>query len=138
MQKVNSKKTVVPNSSKNENIRIILVAVVIQLVAYLITSLVCFAADIKRDILVIFSLIAFSIGSFTASFYTGRKKRKKGLINGVLFTLPANTVLIASSLIANNFSCDYFMLITASVLIVSSALGGIISVNVRKKSKIKR
>lgn len=79
---------------------------------------------------------ALAVSDFISGFYCGIKIRKNGMLNALLFCLPVNLVYFLASVIINTFKIDLTMLFSSIIIIVSSMLGGIFSVNY--KSKIKR
>ena len=81
------------------------------------------------------AVFSFSVCSFIGAFYAGRKIHKNGISIGFLFCLPLNTVVILASVAANSFKIDLTALISFIILIISSMLGGIVSVNMRVKVK---
>lgn len=70
--------------------------------------------------------------------YAGYKIHKNGISVGFLFCLPFNAIVTLASIVANSFKVDLTAVISFFILIVSSMLGGIFSVNIRIKARPKR
>ena len=72
-----------------------------------------------------------------SGFITASKKREKGMLYGTLYSLPSNITVMLVSAAFNSFSIDYNLFLTFSLLVVCSAAGGVLSVNIKpKKPKI--
>lgn len=130
--RTNSKKK---KSTKNAElsgfIRIQIYALIIYFVMFFAFSLVCLATDLSKDYTYYVSLALFSVSSFLVGFISGTKIRQNGLVTGVLHALPMNLLLLVTSLVFNGFKADYSALISAVVMILASAVGGIVSVNIK-------
>lgn len=123
------------NSSNNKDIflKCLIFSLACYVIVYLISCSAALIFDLNDNYDFYVSLISFSSASFCSGFYTGIKLRKNGLISGLVFTLPANLILILTCLIISDFKTDITLLITAVALLVSSALGGIVAVNKRHR-----
>ncbi|MBQ7118220.1 MAG: TIGR04086 family membrane protein [Clostridia bacterium] len=98
-----------------------------------ILSAVCVKADINKESMSYIALVFIGVISLTTGFLFGIRERKNGIVCGILGALPVNLLIIAVSLIINKFSVDINILYTALVCLVSSSVGGIVSVNIRMK-----
>ena len=106
---------------------------IIKCSVLLISSSVIFAFDISSDYFLF--IILFGLGNLLTGYIVGKKKKKKGLIFAVLYTLPTNLLIVLISTLINDFNVDYIIFITFIILVISSATGGIISVNLKNKIK---
>ena len=118
---------------KNEFIKSLLIAGLIYLSMFVFFSFIGLFADISIKNIYYLSLIQFSVSSFITGFISALKKRKNGLVCGIIGALPLNVSVLILSLVINSFSIDLRMLVSFLILIISSAAGGVISVNTRLK-----
>lgn len=131
--KPKSRKTRADNSTVSTFINVQIFSLITYIVVFLIFSFVALAADLSRKYDYLFSVIIFVICSFLTGFYAGNKQRQNGLLTGVVYSLPMNTLTLLISLIFSDFNADYSIIITALLLVVSSAVGGILAVNKRHR-----
>ncbi len=80
------------------------------------------------------SLASLSLASFVSGIVIGFAFRKNGMLKAVVFTSPVNLFIIIASVFINSFTIDYHIILSLAALVISAAIGGIISVN----SKIRR
>lgn len=106
-------------------------AVICYIAVFFIGVLIALAADLPSKYDYIFSLVLFAACSLISGFFAGMKIREKGLIVGVLYTLPANLIVALISLLLNDFNIGINLLITFTVLILAGGIGGILAVNKR-------
>ena len=108
-------------------------AVLIYVIIFIIISSVALVADLPAKYDFLCSLLGFTISSFAVGFYVGQKLRQKGLLAGIIYSLPANTLVVLISLIFSDFSFGINIVITAIALLVTAGVGGIVAVNNRLK-----
>lgn len=117
---------------------IIILEAVIFLLYLIISLIVCtvlYLSDIQTDIYYYIILAALALTSFVSGYITGKKMKKNGLVNGVLYNIFIVIIIILTSLILNGFTFDYRLFLTLGLMIVMSAIGGISAVNTRRKSR---
>lgn len=124
------------NNKTNSPLMLIFSAFVLQVIFFLAACILALSFDIERDNYYIFSVAAFAVGSIASGFVTARVLKKNGMLYGTLFALPSNLLCILLSAVLNKFSVDYNLLLSFALLIVCSAAGGVISVNLRPKKII--
>ena len=127
------KKNNIGNKNIKEYLKLQLVGFIIYLIFFIIASAVSVMADIKIDYMTYISMLFIGLSSLFTGFISGIKERKDGIIRGVLGALPLNLSVIIISLIFSHFKADLSLLYTVAVCLVMSAVGGIISVNIRLK-----
>lgn len=103
--------------------------------AFLACGALGLSMNISRSSAFYPAVFSFSVCSFIGAFYAGRRIHKNGMSTGFLFCLPLNAIVILASVAANSFRIDLTALISFVILIISSMLGGIVSVNMRVKAK---
>ncbi len=129
-QRKNSNKK---NDSLKKYIKYQLIILLFYFVLFLIFCSVSVVADVNKDILPYISVFFICVGSLAAGFFAGIKERKNGILSGLSYALPSDIIWITVSLILNGFKADIILPITVFASIILSALGGIISVNIKLK-----
>lgn len=89
--------------------------------------------DLSKEYIYYVSLVIFCIAPFLVGFISGVKIRKNGLLVGAIHALPIGLLFVILSAIINGFQIDLRTLITIAIMILSSAIGGIVSVNIKLK-----
>lgn len=131
--KPKSRKTRADNSTVSTFINVQIFSLITYISVFLIFSFIALAADLSRKYDYLFSVIIFVICSFLTGFYSGNKLRQNGLLTGIVYSLPMNTLTLLISLIFSDFKADSSIIITVLLLVVSSAVGGILAVNKRHR-----
>lgn len=108
-------------------------ALIVGFFIFVTVCLIAYFTDLitKHDYYV--SLLAFSSISFLTGFYSGIKIRNKGLITGIVFSVPIITLFLIISLALNGFKADYNILYSVVSMFVFASAGGIFAVNKRLK-----
>ncbi len=131
------------NSEKKNNnviksIRLVLYCLTIQVCILSALCIFYLIADINTVLVYPFTVIGLCAGNMLSGYISGRVIRQNGLINGVIYTLPSTIVILFLSLYLNDFSIGFKMPLSAVLLCVFAASGGILSVNIKKRAKLKR
>lgn len=114
-----------------------MIAAISYLSVFLVSSIVCLSLDLKKNTMFYVSVLSFAAASFLCAYYAGYKIHKNGLVVGLLYALPTNILVIIISVIVNGFKIDLTGIISFFILIISSMLAGVLSVNTKLKSKRK-
>ena len=124
----------------NDRIRLLLINFIIEASFFLVGAAIALFVDIKSSSYYSACLLFLGLGCFVSGFVTARKIKQNGLLNAVIYSLPGNMLYIILSSVLNNFNIDYHIIFSLILVVISSAIGGIISVNERPKlkSKVKR
>lgn len=130
----NSKK----DSDTNKNIVMFFVPLGLQLVIYVFACILSFTFDFSDKHYRIIFLIYISIASFISGLIIVAKKRQKGMLNAVLYNLPATMLVLLTSFILNGFTLNLQICFSIFLSVLFAAAGGILSVNRKKKIKHKR
>ena len=112
-------------------IKVQIFGLTIYLLLFLLSGFIVMSADLKHSYDLLFSLATFAVCSFITAFYAGTKIRERGIIVGLIYTLPLNTLVMLVSLIFADFKADYIVLISVVILLLSGVIGGITGVNLR-------
>lgn len=140
MQKQSVKnKTAKPDRGKIKAVLLpILYSLLLQSCFFVAACILSLLIGISRSDYYLACVVALSLGSAAAGFASGKIKGERGMLYGTLFTLPSNVIYIFLSVALNGFSFDYNLFLSFAVLVVCSAVGGIVSVNTRSKPRIKK
>lgn len=120
---------------QNENLLMFLLPFVLLFSALLLASLVSVFIDLEKKLNFPVITVIFSLCTFLSAFLVAGKKRKKGLVAGIIYNLPSVIIILLLSLILNGFSADLNILLSFVTMLISSALGGVIGVNRKQKAK---
>lgn len=133
----NKKKTV--SSRKSDSVfSLLFTNASVQTSVFVIFTFISFLAGIKSDMYFIVSFISLCIGSIITGFISGRIKKRNGMLFGAIYSLFFNTLIITLSLIFNAFSIDLTTVFSFTAPVLCSCIGGILAVNIKRNSKIKR
>ena len=125
------------NGRKSENavintfLKIEIIGAVIYFIMFIMSAFIAMSADFKSGSDMIVSLAVFSLCSFLTALIAGVKIRERGLLVGLIYTLPLNTLVLLLSLLFADFSVDYHFVVSAISLLFSGSIGGIVGVNLR-------
>ncbi len=124
-------------SRKSENliintfVKIQLMGIIIYAVIFLLSSMIAMSADLKQSYDIIISLTTFSMCSFITALFAGLKIRERGLLVGLIYTLPLNSLILLISLCFADFEIDFRIFLTGLMLLIFGAIGGVAGVNLR-------
>lgn len=125
------------NTAINVHFILIFMCFGIETAALLIASFFSFAIDVKSADLYLVSTVSLCVGCLISAFITVRKRKRNGLLNGILYCLPANIFYMLLSSAFNSFEIDMRTAVSFIIIVAFSAIGGIVSVNFKQKIKIK-
>lgn len=113
----------------------ILSGILAVLIILFIFSLVISKVDIADSVLSVMTTGAVGIGSFVASFISGKILKSKGLIVGAVcaFIFCIIILVLGVSAFSNNFSS--LGIIKCVVIVSSSLIGGVSGVNFKIRKK---
>ena len=114
-------------------IKVQVFALGVYIAIFMLFCIIALMADLAVKYDYVFSLAGFALGSFATGFFSGLKLRQNGLLSGLIYSLPANTLVVLVSLIFSDFNVGINIVVTAVVLLVSAAVGGVVAVNRRRK-----
>ncbi len=127
------------NKQLNKNSKKIIISFAVLLFIYFITSfsicLLMYGIELPQVSIYYIVLISMIVSSFAGGFVSGKVHMKNGLVNGLLYNLPFVLLFLIISLILNNFEIDYKGAISLFSMLLSSAGGGIFSVNSSRKKR---
>lgn len=132
------KKSIKKDSNKTKNIMLFLVPLCLQFLLYILICIISFVFDLSDKYYHLMFIVYISIASFVSGLIIGNKKRQNGMLNAVLYNLPATILVLLISFILNGFALNLQILLSLLFSLLFAASGGIVSVNRKKKIKIKR
>ena len=111
-----------------------LVGSIVFIILTLIMCAVLLKTDLSRNTYLPLLMIISALSGMISGFSAVRKKREKGLVNGLTASIvPAIVILIAMSVAYKGFSV--FELIVAACCLFGGGIGGIAAVNIKMKRK---
>lgn len=120
---------------KSLTIGVILGTAVISLLL-IFCALLMSLGVIGIDFANICSTLSISIGAFIAGFFTLKKLKKNGLVTGLILGGILFLIFTCISLIATLSAPSLLTLLKGIITVISSAIGGILGVNISNKRKI--
>lgn len=123
-------------STLKQQVTMFLIPLLSITLVYTTACIAAYIINVKQENYFIFSMGGLCLGCAAAGFITGVKKRRKGMIYAVLYSLPSIVLYAVISMIINSFKIDYTLIVSVVLPVIFSALGGIISVNMRTRPKV--
>ena len=133
VKKKSSLKRIKDKKSLNQ-FKFIIIDLLIKAAIILTLSVIVLTLDIEINY--IFLIVTIGICNALMGYIIGSEKKKNGLFLALIYTLPGNLSLLVISLILNGFKFDYFAFLTLTTMMITSAVGGVVSVNKKKKIKV--
>ena len=133
VKKKSSLKRIKDKKSLNQ-FKFIIIDLLIKAAIILTLSVIVLTLDIEINY--IFLIVTIGICNALMGYIIGSEKKKNGLFFALIYTLPGSLSLLVISLILNGFKFDYFAFLTLTTLMITSAVGGVVSVNKKKKIKV--
>ena len=125
--------TISDNETIDTFVKVQIFAVIVYLILFLLFCTVALVADLSSKYDFVCALLSFSLGSFIVGFFTGNKLKQNGLLAGIIYSAPINSLVVLVALLYSDFAVDLNIVITVATLIVSAAIGGVVAVNRRRK-----
>lgn len=86
---------------------------------------------------IIFSIIIISISLFSGGIVIGSKQSSKGWLGGLKYALVFLILLFIIDFFIFNVSINFKFFVFCSIIVISSALGGMVGINKFKKNDSK-
>lgn len=136
----NISKRVTINECSFIDVKSYLIAISVSLICtsifLIIFSLIISKKSIPHAFFSILALIAVSISSFIGSFILSKINKQKGLINGMFLGLIISSIIYIIGIAFNGMTVTNLLYIKFISIIISSCLGGVLGINIKKKNKI--
>jgi len=102
---------------------------VATIICLMLFAFVMTGIDVSEGAIATFGSVSVCVGSYFFSFLVGKKRRKDGILIGILCGAISFSILIVINLLflKNPFSSSFFSKL--SMIIICSIIGGIIGVN---------
>lgn len=112
----------------------ILISCIVGVLAILCSMCICavlvLLVDIPIKYISILCSICLAIGGYTSGYVSAIKRQKKGVLSGILCgTILFILILLLNRLLYNGY-WHYNVLLKGTILIITSAIGGIKSANI--------
>lgn len=101
----------------------------------LISAAAIILLGLDRAYSVPFATVSLALGSFAAAYYVSRKSERKGYIIGTVIGLVSFAAVTVISLIVNKSGLTLNTLFHFIIVLLASAIGGILGVNKGKNKK---
>ncbi len=112
-----------------------LIGIAVTLLFMCVFAAVILLLGLDRGYTVPFSTVSLSLGSFAAAFYVSSKSQHKGYLIGTLVGLISFAAVTVISLIISNSGLSINTLFHFIIIVLASAIGGILGVNKGKNKK---
>ena len=117
-------------------LKTVVLAIVFTIIALLLLTAYIAYGDISEESAVLCVKTATFVSMFSAGFMTARKRRKTGLLSGLVSGgIYVLIMLMAGLLVVDGFSVNGETLLMYLISVLSSSIGGIFGVNFKKKNK---
>ncbi len=112
-----------------------LIGVAVTLISMCLFAAVILFCGLDRGYSVPFATISLALGSFTAAYIVSRKSERRGYLIGTLIGLVTFAVVTIISLVVNKNGLTMNTLFHFIIIVLASAIGGILGVNKGKNKK---
>lgn len=107
------------------------------LIVFSIFSLVMVKFDYSEKYVPFMTIIASVISTYIGGYWSAKFINKKGLMVGVITSVPLAVLIIALAVMATNGSLNYMAAIAVVLMVIFGGIGGIMSVNRNPKRRKK-
>lgn len=108
----------------------VLFNLIIFTVLFFIAGFICLKTNLSRDNYYLTVLAVSILCSLSCGFSYCRKTGEKGILNGFISVIPATVIITVLSVILSENGITVKLPLTAAVMLLSGALGGITGVNI--------
>ena len=112
-----------------------LIGIAVTFAFLLIFSAAIILFGLDRAYSVPFATVSLALGSLAAAYYVSRKSEKKGYLIGTFIGLISFAAVTVISLIVNKSGLTLNTLFHFIIILLASAIGGILGVNKGKSKK---
>ena len=105
-------------------------------VFFLTAVIIAFLSDCSQVLYFYIAVGAMHIAAALSAAFFAKREKKNGLLVGIKTTALSNIIFLTAALVCCGFQPDFRLLISAVILFLSAALGGIIGVNIQTKTKL--
>ena len=124
----------IDKSAAGEIVKGAVTGVVILILFILISVVLILKTKINEQYYLPIYLLNIVFVGFISGYFSAKKKRKNGLINGVIASFIPSLILFISSSVADG-DIHIITSLPSIIIIVFGAIGGITSVNLKRKIK---
>lgn len=109
---------------------------IVLIISLFIAASVCLAVDMSDNYSTLVSGICLGIGSMVSGFLSGKKIKSGGIINGGACGALLYFLVFLISLFISKSGFSAVSISHSAISLISSSIGGVISVNLSQKRKI--
>lgn len=133
MKKISKRKVASGNKNKLKAFAITsMFTVLLYILLFAVSGFICYKTDIPTDKYYIIMLIISGISALAGGFRNARVNKEKGLINGIIGSVPVILITITAGLLFNNGIPGIYMLLPIVVSLISGAVSGTVAINMRR------
>lgn len=96
----------------------------------LLSAMICYLTDINYDKYYLFLLASAVVSAFVSGLGYSRKKKKNGIVSGIISAVPIAVIILIFSLIATKGNVTVLLPVTMGSAIISGAVSGTLGVNI--------
>lgn len=101
-------------------------------VLFAVFAAVLLKGGVKQSLYPFIALGISALAAFVSGFAAVRPIRRNGILLGIFSSIPIIVVIIAALLITNRGDLGFFTLMMIPLMLLTGAVGGIVSVNMRR------
>ncbi len=119
------------NKSKVKNFAVSsLITITIYIIMFLMAAFICYKADISRDKYFLMMIIVSAVSSLFGGVRLTHINKQKGLINGILGSIPVALITLISAVLFNNGIPTLQTIIPIVTSIAVGAVSGATAINI--------
>ena len=107
-------------------------SLILLAVLFALSAFICYKADAEHKYYFIIMIIICSVSSFFGGVFASGKMKEKGIICGLLGALPVIVFTVIASVAAGGFAPGIKLLVVCLAMLLSGAVGGILTANMRR------
>ena len=114
----------------------VLVGLILTMLSLFAAAALCLATDMSESYSTLVAGICLGIGTMLSGFFSGKKIRSFGLVNGMICGLISYAIIFLFSLFLSENGFSAISLSHLLIALISSSIGGVLGVNSLQKRKI--
>lgn len=107
-------------------------SITVFILMILLTAFICYITDIEYDKYSLIMILSATLSSFVSGFFYSRRMKQKGILHGMLSSLPIAFITVIITLIISDSQLSVMLPIAVASIILSGAISGSFGVNSRR------